>query len=665
MHEHKEHHHDHHKHMLKDFQTRFWISLGITIPVLALSPMIQSFLGVSWDFPGRMWTLMILSSFIYIYGGWPFLKGSIGEMQNKQPGMMTLIALAITVAFVYSALVVFGVEGKVFFWELVTLIDVMLLGHWVEMRSVMGASKALEELAQLMPSTAHKVVSEEETEDVDIQELKQGDRVLVKPGEKIPVDGKIIKGESEVDESMITGESEPVVKKKDDEVIGGSVNGNGSLTIEVSKTGKDSYLNQMIELVEKSQQSKSKAQGFADRAAFWLTVIAVSVGILTLAAWIYYGKTFVFSLERMVTVMVITCPHALGLAIPLVIAVVTALSAKNGLLIRNRTAFEEARKIQTIMFDKTGTLTKGEFGVTDVISLSDWSEDKILKAAAAVEKESEHSIARGILQKAKENELDVPNSSGFKALPGKGAQAEVENEKILVGNKFLLKNIDQDEDAVKNMEKLAEKGKTTVFVISDKKVRGVIGLSDLIRDESRRAVEELMKKGIEVAIITGDNKATAKFVAEELGIKTWFAGVLPDKKSEKVKQLQEEGKIVAMVGDGINDAPALAQADLGIAIGAGTDVAAETADVILVENNPMDVCHILNFSRITRRKMKQNLAWATGYNVIAIPLAAGVLYSYGIVLAPAVGALVMSLSTIIVAINARLVSYEKVCGKEE
>jgi len=367
----------------------------------------------------------------------------------------------------------------------------------------------------------------------------------------------------------------------------------------------------------------------------------------------------------MVTVMVITCPHALGLAIPLVIAVVTALSAKNGLLIRNRTAFEEARKIQTIMFDKTGTLTKGEFGVTDVISISDWSEDKILKAAAAVEKESEHSIARGILLKAKENELDVPNSSGFKALPGKGAQAEVENEKILVGNRNLLKNIDKSRDAVEKLDKLAEEGKTAVFVISDKKVRGVIGMRDLIRDESRRAVEELMKKGIEVAIITGDNKATAKFVAEELGIKTWFAGVLPDKKSEKVKQLQEEGKIVAMVGDGINDAPALAQADLGIAIGAGTDVAAETADVILVENNPMDVCHILNFSRITRRKMKQNLAWATGYNVIAIPLAAGVLYSYGIVLAPAVGALVMSLSTIIVAINARLVSYEKVCGKEE
>ena len=664
MNQHKEHHHDHHKHMLKDFQTRFWISLGITIPVLTLSPMIQSFLGISLDFPGRMWMLLALSSFIYIYGGWPFIKGSIQEIQNKQPGMMTLIALAITVAFVYSALVVLGVEGKVFFWELVTLIDIMLLGHWVEMRSVMGASKALEELAQLLPSTAHKVLNGEETENVDLQELNKGDKVLVKPGEKIPVDGEIQKGDSEVDESMITGESEPVVKKKDDEVIGGSVNGNGSLIIKVSKTGKDSYLNQMIELVEKSQKSKSKAQGFADRAAFWLTVIAVSVGIITLAAWTLSGKTFVFSLERMVTVMVITCPHALGLAIPLVIAVITALSAKNGLLIRNRTAFEEARKIQTIMFDKTGTLTKGEFGVTDIISLSDWSEDKILRTAAAVEKESEHSIAQGIVRKAKENEWDIPNSSEFKALPGKGAQAEVQNEKILVGNKNLLENIDKSQDAVEKLDKLAEQGKTAVFVISDRKVRGVIGMRDLIRDESRRAVEELMKKGIEVALITGDNKATAKFAAEELGIKTWFAGVLPDKKSEKVKQIQEKGKTVAMVGDGINDAPALAQADLGIAIGAGTDVAAETADVILVENNPMDVCHILNFSRLTRRKMKQNLAWATGYNVIAIPLAAGVLYSYGIVLAPAVGALVMSLSTIIVAVNARLVSYEKICGKD-
>ncbi|MFO7865952.1 MAG: heavy metal translocating P-type ATPase [Candidatus Aminicenantes bacterium] len=662
MPKHKKDHQGHHKHMLKDFQTRFWISLGVTLPVLMLSPMIQSLAGIVWDFPGRMVILLVLSAFVYVYGGWPFLKGLIREARERQPGMMTLIALAITVAFVYSALVVFGVKGKVFFWELVTLIDVMLLGHWIEMRSVMGASRALEELAQLMPSTAHRLASEGETEEVEIQELKAGDKVLIKPGEKIPVDGDILKGDSEVDESMITGESEPVIKQKDDEVIAGSVNGNGSLTVKVSKTGKDSYLNQMIKLVENAQQSKSKAQGFADRAAFWLTVVAVSVGIATLTAWVLSGKTFAFSLERMVTVMVITCPHALGLAIPLVIAVITALSAKNGLLIRNRTAFEEARKIQTVMFDKTGTLTKGEFGVTDVISLSGWPEDKILGAAAAVEKESEHSIAKGIVQEAEEKNIKIPHSSGFESLPGKGARAELENETVLVGNKALLENTEESGSAIEKMEKLAGEGKTTVFVISGGKVRGVIGLTDVIREESRRAVEELKKKGIEVALITGDNKASAEYVAGELGIETWFAGVLPDKKSEKIKQLQEDGKIVAMVGDGINDAPALAQADLGIAIGTGTDVAAETADIILVENNPRDVCHILNFSRITRRKMKQNLAWATGYNVIAIPLAAGVLYHYGILLAPAAGAVVMSLSTVIVAVNARLVSYEKVCG---
>lgn len=662
MPKHKKDHQGHHTHMLKDFQTRFWISLGVTLPVLMLSPMIQSLAGIVWDFPGRMVILLVLSAFVYVYGGWPFLKGLIREAREKQPGMMTLIALAITVAFVYSALVVFGVKGKVFFWELVTLIDVMLLGHWIEMRSVMGASRALEELAQLMPSTAHRLASEGETEEVEIQELKPGDKVLIKPGEKIPVDGDILKGDSEVDESMITGESEPVIKQKDDEVIAGSVNGNGSLTVKVSKTGKDSYLNQMIKLVENAQQSKSKAQGFADRAAFWLTVIAVSVGIATLTAWVLSGKTFAFSLERMVTVMVITCPHALGLAIPLVIAVITALSAKNGLLIRNRTAFEEARKIQTVMFDKTGTLTKGEFGVTDVISLSGWPEDKILGAAAAVEKESEHSIAKGIVQEAEEKNIKIPHSSGFESLPGKGARAELENETVLVGNKALLENTEESGSAIEKMEKLAGEGKTTVFVISGGKVRGVIGLTDVIREESRHAVEELKKKGIEVALITGDNKASAEYVAGELGIETWFAGVLPDKKSEKIKQLQEDGKIVAMVGDGINDAPALAQADLGIAIGTGTDVAAETADIILVENNPRDVCHILNFSRITRRKMKQNLAWATGYNVIAIPLAAGVLYRYGILLAPAAGAVVMSLSTVIVAVNARLVSYEKVCG---
>ncbi len=652
--------HNQHAHMLTDFKIRFWISLTVSIPVLVLSPMIQSFIGISWSFSGRMWILFGFSSFIYIYGGWPFLKGFAREVRKKQPGMMTLIALAITVAYAYSAAVVFGVAGKVFFWELVTLIDVMLLGHWVEMRSVMGASRALEELAQLMPSKAHRITMGSQTEDVEIHELDKDDKVLVKPGEKIPVDGLIQKGESEVDEAMITGESEPVSKKEGDDVIGGAVNGNGSLTIKVSKTGKDSYLNQMIELVEKSQQSKSEAQSFADRAAFWLTIIALSVGIVTLSVWIIYGKPFVFSLERMVTVMVITCPHALGLAVPLVIAVITTLSAKNGLLIRNRTAFEESRKIQAVMFDKTGTLTKGEFGVTDVVSLAGWEEDKILQMAASVEKESEHSIAKGIVKLAEEKELNIPESSEFKAIPGKGAQAEIQGEAIRVGNKAVLEDISDTSEAEQQMEKLASKGKTTVFVLSGGKVQGVIGMTDMIRDESRQAVEDLKNRGIEVALITGDNKATAEYVAGELGIETWFAGVLPDKKSEKVKKLQAEGKKVAMVGDGINDAPALAQADLGIAIGAGTDVAAETADVILVENNPKDVCHILNFSRITRRKMKQNLAWATGYNVLAIPLAAGVLYPYGIVMAPAAGALVMSISTIIVAVNARLISYEKV-----
>jgi P-type Cu2+ transporter len=662
----REHNHssgqNHHHHMMKDFKNRFWISLAVTVPVLLLSPMIQSFIGISWSFPGRMWILLGFASFIYMYGGWPFLEGFIREAREKKPGMMTLIALAITVAYVYSGVVVFGVPGKVFFWELVTLVDVMLLGHWVEMRSVMGASRALEELVHLLPSKANRITDGGETEEVNIQELEKNDKVLVKPGDKIPVDGEILKGESEVDESMITGESEPVAKRMGDEIIGGSVNGNGSLTIQVSKAGEDSYLNQMIKLVEKAQQSKSKAQSFADRAAFWLTIIAVSAGIITLCVWVFSGKPFVFSLERMVTVMVITCPHALGLAIPLVIAVITTLSAKNGLLIRNRTAFEESRKIQLVMFDKTGTLTKGEFGVTDVVSIAGWGEDKILLMAAAVEIQSEHSIARGIVKRAQEKEVTIPESSGFEAIPGKGARAEVDGEEVRVGNKALLEDIADSSDAEKQMEELAAKGRTTVFVLSAGEVQGVIGMTDMIRDESRKAVEELKKRGIEVALITGDNQATAEYVAGELGIETWYAGVLPDKKSEKVTELQNEGKKVAMVGDGINDAPALAQADLGIAIGAGTDVAAETADVILVENNPRDVCHILNFSRITSRKMKQNLAWATGYNVIAIPLAAGVLYSHGIVLAPAAGALVMSLSTIIVAVNARLVSYEKTCG---
>ena len=650
----------HHAHMVEDFKRRFWISLILTIPVLILSPLIQSLLRFSLKFPGDKFILFGISTFIYFYGGWPFLKGIFDELKRKRPGMMTLIALAITVAYVYSSGVVFGIRGKFFFWELVTLIDIMLLGHWIEMRSVMGASRALEELARLMPSEAHLVLGDGSIKDIKLEELKQGDRVLIKPGEKIPADGRVIDGESEINEAMITGESKPVSKGANDEVIGGSVNGSGSLTIEVKKTGKDSYLSQVVELVRAASESKSKAQDFANRAAFWLTLIAVTAGVVTLIGWLTLGKEFVFALERMVTVMVITCPHALGLAIPLVIAVITALSAQNGLLIRNRTAFENARNLQMIVFDKTGTLTKGEFGVSDIISLGDWSENDLLRKVASIEANSEHTIAKGIVKKAKEKNLKLSKAEKFEAIAGKGAKAQVEGEEIFVGNKgiFDIANV-KSVEAEKKMEEIASQGKTIVFVISGKKIQGIVGLSDIIRDESKEAVGKLKDLGLEIAMITGDNNATARYVAGELGLDTYFAEVLPDKKSKKIKQLQRQGKKVAMVGDGVNDAPALAQADVGIAIGAGTDVAVETADVILVKNDPRNVVDVIALSRATQRKMVQNLVWATGYNIFAIPLAAGILYKYGIILVPAVGALIMSLSTIIVAINARLISYKR------
>ncbi len=645
--------------MLHDFKKRFFVSLIVSIPVLVLSPLIQEFLGYTIDFTGKPYLLFALSSFIYIYGGLPFLKGFFNELKKKQPGMMTLIALAITVAYVYSGLVVFGLRGKVFFWELVTLIDVMLLGHWIEMRSVMGASRALEELAKVMPSEAHLVNEDGSVKDVDVSEIEPGVRVLVKPGEKIPVDGVIIDGESEVDESMITGESKPVTKRKDDNVIGGAVNGNGSLTVKVEKSGKDSYLNQVVELVKKAGASKSRTQDFADKAAMWLTFIALSAGILTLLAWLLGGKEFVFALERMVTVMVITCPHALGLAIPLVISVITGLTAKEGILIRNRTPFEGAHNLDMIVFDKTGTLTKGEFGVSDIVSLGDWDEDTLLSHAASVETHSEHSIAKGIVRKAEEKGVKIREAEDFKAIPGKGARGKLAGDIIYIGDKDILEESSASEsDAESKSKELAAEGKTVVFVVANSKVQGIIALADIIRPESKNAIKRLKKMGLEIAMITGDNEETAKHVASELDIDTYFAEVLPDKKSEKIKEVQTQGKRVAMVGDGVNDAPALAQADVGIAIGAGTDVAVETADIVLVENNPGDVVDAIALSQITRRKMIQNLAWATGYNVFAIPLAAGVLYNYGIVLAPAVGALVMSLSTVIVAINAKLVSYK-------
>ncbi|MFO8184817.1 MAG: heavy metal translocating P-type ATPase [Candidatus Aegiribacteria sp.] len=669
MTDHDDHTHDaggeensngHHSMMLRDFRRRFWISLVLTVPVLVLSPMIQSFLGYTVSFQGSMMVVLVISTFIYFYGGWPFLKGGAGEIRDGRPGMMTLISMAITVAFVYSGLVALGVRGKVFFWELVTLIDVMLLGHWIEMRSVMGASNALEDLVEMMPRQAHRIRDDGSTEDVELKDVSEDDRLLVKPGEKIPADGRVVEGESEVDKSMVTGESEPVAVSESDEVIGGSVNGNGSLTIRVSKAGEDSYLSQMVEMVKKASQSKSRAQGLADRAAFWLTIIALSAGAVTLTVWLLLDREFVFALERMVTVMVITCPHALGLAVPLVVAVITAISARNGLLIRNRTPFEGARNIDTVVFDKTGTLTHGSFGVSRVVPLEDRDEESVLELAAAVDSSSEHSIARAIVDEAESRGISPPPVKDFQAVPGRGARGEISGETVFVGNRGILEKAGaESQTALDSGKELSSEGMTVVFVAAGGRVAGVIGLSDTVRENSRKAVEALKGRGIEVSMITGDSEETARSVSRELGIDSWFSEVLPDKKSERVKELQGKGRKVAMVGDGVNDAPALSTADIGIAIGAGTDVAAQTADVILVENDPAGVVDVIDLSKKTGRKMKQNLAWATGYNVVAIPLAAGVLFSWGIILPPAVGALVMSLSTVIVAVNARLVSFEK------
>ncbi len=654
-HDKHEAHGDNHVQMLQYFKKRLWISLLITIPILLLSPLIQSLLGLEGlRFTGDSYVLFALSTTIFFYGGGPFLKGLLGELGEKRPGMMTLIAVAITVAYTYSSLVVFGLSGQIFYWELATLIDIMLLGHWVEMRSVMGASRALEELAKLMPSIAHLVQPDGSTKDAPLEELSPGDLVLVKPGEKVPVDGSVEKGETDVNEAMLTGESKPITKKKGDKVIGGSINGEGAVEVKIEKTGKDTYLSQVINLVKQAQESKSMTQLLADRAALWLTLIALGGGLTTLIIWQIFGSTLDFSLERSVTVMVIACPHALGLAVPLVVAVSTSLSAKNGLLIRERGAFERARNLKCVVFDKTGTLTEGRFGVDEVVSLQDGvTNDEVLALAAAVETQSEHLIARGIVKGAEERKLKVKSPESFEALPGKGAQAQVKNHNIKVVS---LGYLNEHDIAVKNerVDKLAAQGKTVVYVLRDNKLIGAIALADIVREESKRAIKQLKEMGIQCMMLTGDRKEVAQWVAEELKLDDFFAEVLPDEKSNKIKEIQERGLTVAMVGDGINDAPALVQADVGIAIGAGTDVAVESADIVLVENNPEDVANILNLSKATYRKMKQNLFWATGYNGIAIPLAAGILFPIGILLSPAVGAVLMSISTVIVAINARL-----------
>jgi P-type Cu2+ transporter len=651
-------HHDHHAMMIADYRRRFWISLIITIPILILSPVIQHFLrlGDSLRFSGDMYVLWVLSSGVYFYGGWPFLKGIVEEIKTRSPGMMTLIALAITVAYVYSSAVVFGLPGEVFFWELATLIVIMLLGHWLEMRSIMAASSALEELARLMPSEAHRVMPDGSTYDVPLDQLAMGDRVLVKPGEKIPADGIVISGETSVNEAMLTGESAPVAKGKDSRVIGGSVNGEGSITIEVQKTGAESYLSQVTELVRQAQESKSRTQNLANRAALILVIVALAGGIITLLVWVgVIRQEFIFGLTRMVTVMVIACPHALGLAIPLVVAVSTSISARNGLLIKNRDGFEQARNIQAVLFDKTGTLTQGQFGVTDIITLNgQMNNDELLKYTASIEHHSEHPIARGIVASATDS-YPVEN---FKAIPGKGAQGTVNGREVMAVSPGYLKeqDINANDD---RLNRLAKLGKTVIFTLIDGQLAGAIALADIIRPESRQAIAELKAIGVRCMMITGDNRQVAEWVAGEIGLDEYFAEVLPEKKAAKVKEVQSRGIKVAMTGDGVNDAPALAQADVGIAIGAGTDVAVAAADVVLVRSNPLDVVSIIKLSRATYRKMVQNLAWATGYNVIAIPLAAGVAYGAGILLDPALGAALMAASTIIVAINARFLRVEK------
>ncbi len=656
QHEHEQHekhqnshsHHDHHAMMIKDFKKRFWISLVLTLPILVLSEMIQQWLGFTLSFAGDKYVLFGLSTVLFFYGGWPFLKGLIDELREKNPGMMTLIAVAIIVAYGYSSAVVFGLDGTDFYWELATLIVVMLLGHWIEMKSVMGASRSLELLVQLMPAEAH-LMDGEDAKEVKVSELKKGDRILVKANEKIPADGVIEKGESHLDESMISGESKPVKRSKGDEVVGGSVNGNQSLEVKVQKTGEESYLNKVIGLVKEAQSSKSKTQHLADQAAKWLTFIALGAGTITLVAWLLMGKPWDYSLERMVTVMVIACPHALGLAIPLVVAISTSVSAGKGLLIRNRTAFENSRKITAMVFDKTGTLTEGNFGVSRYESLSeDLSEKQLLAFAASLEQGSEHPIAQGIVKKAKDEKLDLHEVSQFEGITGKGVQGEVDGEswKVVSPGYLEEKNISLPEKSQ------SEKAETIVFILKGEDLVGFVALADKVREDSLPAIKSLKEAGMKVFMATGDNEKTAKAVSEELGLDDYYSEVLPDEKVELIKKLQKEGYFVAMTGDGVNDAPALAQANVGIAVGSGTDVAAETADIILVNSNPKDIAQLVRFGTATYKKMIQNLVWATGYNAVAMPLATG--FIPGLLINPAIGAIFMSLSTVIVAANAQL-----------
>lgn len=656
---HSEHAGHDHGAMVADFRRRFWVTLVLTPPVLLLSPMIRHYLGLTdvLSFQGDGLVLFALSTIAYLYGGWPFLTGFFSELRKGQPGMMTLIAMAISAAYFFSAAVTFGFPGEPFYWELVTLIAIMLLGHWVEMRSVMGASRALEELVRLLPDSATRIDIDGTTHDVPIADLKPGDRVIVRPGAKVPVDGEIVEGSSGFNEAMLTGESRPVTKTVGATAIGGAINGANAVTIKVTKTGDATYLAQVIDLVKKAQATRSRTQDIANRAAAWLTYIALVVGFGTLFVWwLWLGAPLEFALERMVTVMVVACPHALGLAVPLVVAVSTSLSASNGLLIRDRAAFERARNLDAVVLDKTGTLTEGRFGVSDVVLLAGGNENAELALAAAAENQSEHPIAHGIVAEAKRRNLTIPKASEVSNITGEGIVAKLDGQDIRIVSPGHLARQGKPITNEK-LKQLEAQGKTVVALVRDGEPRALFALADIVRPESKDAIAELTRLGIRPVMLTGDAKGVAESVSKELGIAEYFAEVLPDQKSDKIKELQARGLSVAMVGDGVNDAPALVQADLGVAIGAGTDVAVESADVVLVKSDPRDVAAILGLSRATYRKMVQNLIWATGYNTVAIPMAAGITFGTGFLMTPAVAAVFMSASTIIVAINAQFLRF--------
>ena len=654
---HHTNHNQHAGHDVKMFRNKFWVSLIISIPALLWDPMIQQwFKYQSPSFPGSTFIPALFGTIVFIYGGWVFLQGAFGELSRKTPGMMTLIALALNVAFFYSIAVMLGLKGHTLWWELATLVTIMLLGHWIEMRSISQAQGALQELAKLLPDTAVLLIDDESTQEVPVEQLQEGDFILIRPGASIPVDGMVHSGKSSVNEAMITGESKPVGKKEGDKVIAGTVNGEGSLRVKVVGIGEKTTLAGIMRLVEQAQSSRSRTQALADRAAFYLTLVAIGSGLITLIGWLLSGASLDFTITRVVTVLVIACPHALGLAIPLVIAISTTLGARNGLLVRNRRGLEEARNLDIVVFDKTGTLTMGEHRVVQTVTNKSIGNEEALRLAAAVERDSEHPIARALQKSAEAIGVEIPHSQNFRAIPGQGVQAQVEGREIQVGGPSLLKN--NNLNIPKEFNEAAihfgESGQAAIYLVEGEKILAVFAIADAIRPESYEAIHNLHQLGIQSAMLTGDSEAVAETVAKELDINLVFAQVLPEDKAKKVQDLQKQGKRVAMVGDGVNDAPALVTADVGIAIGAGTDVAVEAGDVVLVRSDPRDVPRIVTLSKASYRKMNQNLWWAAGYNIIAIPLAAGVLAWAGIILAPAIGAVLMSLSTVIVSINAQL-----------